>query len=104
MGLLPDNPAVPIRQSPGHHHLDRRFVERSIEKAAVGIGHQSVPNRFICRRVFVGDVEFGELDRQAEARDIGEKPPQQRCRKGRPANRRQMGLDPDGIDRTIACR
>ena len=33
MGLFPDDPAVPIRQSPGHHHLNRRFVEHSIEEA-----------------------------------------------------------------------
>ena len=43
MGLFPDDPAVPIRQSPGHHYLNRRFVERSVEEAAVGIGHQTGP-------------------------------------------------------------
>jgi hypothetical protein len=48
--------------------------------------------------VFVGDVELGDLDRQAEVRDIGEKPSQQRRRKGWPASRSQMGLDAHRVD------
>ena len=35
-------------------------------------------DRDIGRRVLVGDIELGDLDRQAEARNVGEKSPQQR--------------------------
>src|ERR1700730_8033751 len=99
VGLMPDDPAVPVRQAPGHDHLDRGLVECGIEEPAVGVGDQAVSNRHVGGCILVGDVELGDLDRQAETRDVGEKPPQQRCRKGRSADRRQMGLDADGIER-----
>src|SRR5215468_3326747 len=99
ISLAPDDPAVPVRQTPGHDHLDRGLVECGIEEPAIGVGDQTVSNRQVGGRILVGDVELGDLDRQAETRDVGEKPPQQRCRKGRSADCRQMGLDADRIDR-----
>ena len=81
IGLSPHDPAVAIRQAPGHHHLDRRFVESGIEKSAVCIGHETVADSFIRRGILIGDVQFGDLDRQTEAGDLGEKPPQHSGRK-----------------------
>src|SRR6266446_112655 len=99
VGLVPDDPAVPVRQAPGHDHLYRGLVESRVEEPAIGVGDQAVSNRHVGGCILVGDVELGDLDRQAETRDFGEKPPQQRCRKGRSADRRQMGLDADRVDR-----
>ena len=58
------------------------LVEGRVEKAAVGVGNQTVSNSYVGRRVLARHVEFGDLDRQSEARDIGKKLPQTRCGKG----------------------
>src|ERR1700730_8660520 len=99
VGLSSDDPAMPVREAPGHDHLYRRFVESRVQEPPVDVSYQTVSDCHVGRRVLVGDVKLGDLDRQAEACDVGEKPPQQRCRKGRPADRRQMGLDTDRVDR-----
>src|ERR1700730_11320858 len=111
VGLSSDDPAMPVRQAPGHDHLYRRFVESRVQEPPVDVSHQTVSDCHVGRRVLVGDVKLGDLDRQAEGttggeepppppgRNVGEKPPQQRCRKGRAADRRQMGLDADCVDR-----
>src|SRR5262249_17230006 len=50
-------------------------------------------------RISVDDVEFGDLDCQAEARYPGEEPAQARRGKRRPPHAWQMGLNTHRIDR-----
>src|ERR1700730_17915469 len=71
VGLAPDDPAVPVRQAPGHDHLYRGLVECCVEEPAIGVGDQAVSNRHVGGCVLVGDVELSDLDRQAEGRNVG---------------------------------
>ena len=51
--------------------IESAIVERRVEETAVAVGNKTVPNRFLRWRVFVGDVELGDLDRQTEPGHIG---------------------------------
>src|ERR1700736_1926151 len=99
MGLAAHDPAVALVQAPGYDHLNRRLVESGVEKAAVGIGDETVAGGIVGRRGLVGDIELGDLDRQSKTSDFGEKSAQHLGREGWPAGGPQMRLNADRVDR-----
>jgi hypothetical protein len=99
VSLAADNPTVPVGQAPGYDHLDCRLVEGGVEKPSISIGNQAIANGLVRRGSFVGNVELGDLDRQPEAGNFGEKLPQPGGGERRSALSPQMSLDPDRIDR-----